>query len=398
MKCYFRSIEVGAGDCNVIRIVRDDESQFVIMVDCGKYNASVRDYVRDTLHNHIDLLIATHIDGDHIQGLTRMLKEHEGLTIGEIWYNSYGRTKQKVTITLTEQQMAIIRQIQKELPLEFDAIHYREISAEQGCTLAKTILANEAYKNVWVIKDITTESEDYIIPEIGKIVILSPHPSALKAIEKKFKDTFDKYFMQTWKESIANSEELFELLVRLTDAYACRFNIKHISAVAKDEQKYNATYVREQAMEESSDHSDTNYSSIAFMLECGGHKIAMLGDAFASTITDSIDKKYKNNPQPIECEAIKVSHRGSNGNNSRTLYERINSHLYFIPGGKSDQYPSIGTLGRIAEINKDSATKRVVFSLRSDNVRKMEEMEDETKRELGIETIISDQEHELFEW
>ncbi len=398
MKCYFRSFDVGSGDCNVIRIERNDDTQYAIMVDCGKYTISVKEYVRDVLHNQIDLLVVTHIDGDHIQGLTRMLKEHKGLTIGEIWYNSYGRTKHQETMPLTEQQKAIIGQIQKELPLEFDAIQYREISAEQGSTLAKTILTNDTYKSVWRTEDITTESNDYIIQGIGKIIFLSPNPSALRAVEKKFKATFDKYFMQAWEESLANGEELYELLVRLADAYTRKFNIKQVAAIVKNELRYDSAYVREQAIEEAKDSSDTNYSSIAFMLECGEHKIAMLGDAFASTIVCSIENKYKDNPRPIECDAIKVSHHGSNGNNSRALYEQINSHLYFIPGGKSNQYPAIGTIGRIAEINKNDTPKRIVFSLGNDNVRKIDEMEVETKRELGIETIITEQEYELFEW
>ena len=35
MKCYFRSFDVGIGDCNIIRLVKDEREQYVIMVDCG---------------------------------------------------------------------------------------------------------------------------------------------------------------------------------------------------------------------------------------------------------------------------------------------------------------------------------------------------------------------------
>lgn len=74
MKCYFRSFDAGIGDCNIIRLVKDEGAQYVIMVDCGSYTEPLKEYLQNALHNHIDLLIATHIDSDHIQGIVTMLK------------------------------------------------------------------------------------------------------------------------------------------------------------------------------------------------------------------------------------------------------------------------------------------------------------------------------------
>lgn len=397
MKCYFRSFDAGIGDCNIIRLVKDEGEQYVIMVDCGSYTEPLKEYLQNTLHNHIDLLIATHIDGDHIQGIATMLKKHEDLTVGEIWYNCYRRTESAEYIELNEQQKAILKQIHKALPVEFDAINYREITALQGKTLAKTILINEEFKRVWKTEYITYDTEDFDIPGgFGKIVFLAPKQEALKIIEDKFKDAFDKFFMQAWKESIENSEELQELLIRLVDAYQDKFESKQISA--KNKLVYDAAFVRKQAKEEDADGSDTNYSSIAFMLECGEHRIAMLGDAYASTIEKAIDNKYKDRAKPIECDAIKVSHHGSNGNSSKALFDRINSHIYFIPGGKAEKYPTWGTFGRIAEIHKDEQAKLVIFSHQCTITEKMNGVAEEVKRKLGVETIITEQEYELFEW
>lgn len=397
MKCYFRSFDVGPGDCNVIRLVKDSGEQYAIMVDCGNYTPSVKEYLRDTLKNHIDLLIATHIDGDHIQGMARMLQEHENLTIGEIWYNAYGRANQTEHVELNEQQKAIIQQIQKALPLEFDAINYREISASQGKTLAEVILSKEAYKSAWKLGNITSSTSNYTIPGgLGRIVFLSPQPEALLEIEKKFKKAFNKYFMRVWNDSVEQGETLQELLIRLVDSYRRESTVKPISA--HQEPSYDASFIKEQARDEDADTSDTNYSSIAFILECGEHKIAMLGDAYASTIIEAIDDKYSETPQPISCEAIKVPHHGSNGNNSKLLYERINSHCFYIPGGREDSYPTWGTLGRIAESYKDESTKKIVFSHPCSITRKMNGLCEKVKQELGVETTITEEEYELFEW
>ena len=396
-KCFFRSFDVGKGDCCVIRLENDDGEQYVIMVDCGKYTVSLKEYLQNKLHNHIDLLIATHIDGDHILGLTTMLRKHKCLTIGEIWFNCYKRAEGSRCVELDEQQKAILSQIKKELPVEFDAINYREISAPQGMSLVRTILEHEEFKRAWKMDYITVDAESFNLPKgFGKIVFLSPEPNALKMVEKKFKDAFDKYFMQSWDESIENVEELQELLIRLVDTYTDKFAAKQISA--KSKAVYNAAFVREQAKEEDADNSDTNYSSIAFMLECGEHKIAMLGDAFASTIENAIDTKYMYKDKPIECDAIKVSHHGSSRNNSKALFERINSHLFFISGGNGEEYPTWGTFGKIAETHKDTQIKKIVFSHSCDITEKINGLTEADKRELGVVTIITEQEYELFEW
>lgn len=396
MKCYFRSFDAGIGDCNVIRLIKDDGTQYAIMVDCGKYTQAIKEYVRDVLHNHIDLLIATHIDGDHILGLTKMLNNHEDLLVDNIWYNSYRRTNIKNRIGLNEQQKKILEQIKQALPVEFDAINYREISNTQGKSLAKTILEKEALYRVWRTDYITDQTKDFILPNgFGKIVLLGPKPEALLAIEEKFKNAFDEYFMQIWNESIECGEELQELLIRLIDSLQSSIKKKTVASIK--EPIHNAAFVRNAAKDETLDDSDTNYSSIAFMLECNGHKIAMLGDAFASTIEDTIEKKYSDDEKPIACEAIKVSHHGSNGNNSKTLCNLISSHRYFIPGGKGTEYPTWGTFGRIVENNKDEYPKLVVFSHTCDMTELINGLSSEDKADLGIETIITEQEYELFE-
>ena len=396
MKCYFRSFDAGIGDCNVIRLIKDDGTQYAIMVDCGKYTQAIKEYVRDVLHNHIDLLIATHIDGDHILGLTNMLSNHEGLLVDNIWYNSYRRTNIKTRIELNEQQKKILEQIKQALPVEFDAINYREISNTQGKSLAKTILEKETLYRVWRTDYITDQTTDFILPnDFGKIVLLGPKHKALQTIEKKFKNAFDEYFMQIWNESIDCGEELQELLIRLIDSLQSRIKKKTVASIKGP--IHNAAFVRNAAKDETLDDSDTNYSSIAFMLECNGHKIAMLGDAFASTIEDTIVKKYSDDEKPIAREAIKVSHHGSNGNNSKTLCNLISSHRYFIPGGKGTEYPTWGTFGRIVESNKDEYPKLVVFSHTCDMTEFINGLSSEDKADLGVETIITEQEYELFE-
>ncbi len=399
MKCFFRSFDVGIGDCNVLRLVKDDGNQYVIMVDCGKFTTTVKSYVEDILQNHINLLVATHIDGDHINGLSSMMKNCPNLQIDKIWYNCYGRSIQDVgKVELTEEQREVLRWVKNALPVEFDSINYKkEISAEQGKSLASEILKNDAWRKAWNSDYITNELQDVVLPDdFGKIVLLGPTKDALDNIEKRFKDAFNGYFMQVWNDSLKDSESISELLIRLIDAYKGKFEAKQVSATISG--KPDAAFVKIAAEDEGTDASDTNYSSIAFMLESGGHRVAMLGDAYAVTIEKAIGNKYKNVEKPIVCDAIKVSHHGSNGNNSKVLLDLITSHKYYIPGGRKDEYPTWGTLGRIALSQQDNDKKLIVFSHKGDMSEKMDNLDGKTKEELKIETIITDQEYELFEW
>lgn len=399
MKCFFRSFDVGIGDCNVIRLVKDDGSQYSIMVDCGCYTAPVREYVDNTLHNHINILVATHIDGDHIVGLTKMLSECPNLQIDHIWYNCYGRTENKeAVVELDENQKEILQWVKNALPVEFDAINYRkEISAKQGKTLAGEILRKEKWKNVWKTDPITSKTPDFDLPDgFGKIVFLSPTQDSLIAIEKLIKDEFNKRFMQVWTENLDQAESLSELLIRLAEAYKDKFEAKQISAKIID--KLDADFIKKMADDEDVDPSDKNYSSIAFILECSSHKVAMFGDAVSSTLEKSILDKYKMEKKPIVCDAIKVSHHGSNGNSSKTLLGLITSNKYFIPGGRKDEYPTLGTLGRIALSNQDGTQKLIVFSHKGDMSKMMDDLDSSVKDQLNLETIISDKEYELFEW
>ena len=398
-KCYFRSFDVGIGDCCVIRLVKECGEQYVIMVDCGKFTPAVKRYVEGELQSHINLLVATHIDGDHINGCAQMLKKCPNLQIDHIWYNCYGREKKEdETVELKEEQKEILQWVKNALPAEFDAINYKkEISAEQGKTLAGEILKKEPWRNAWNIEYITDQTPNFDLGGgFGKIVLLGPPRDALDEIEKRFKDAFNKYFMQVWNDSIRGGESLSELLIRLADAYKDKFEKKQISA--KSPHKLDAEYVKKMAEKEGTDTSDTNYSSIAFMLECGVHKVAMLGDSFAVTLENAIKNKYGEEHKPLDCDAIKVAHHGSNGNTSKSLLEQINSNRYFIPGGRKDEYPTWGTIGRIALSHQEDGKSLIVFSHKGDMSKLINGLDDAEKETLHIETIITEQEYELFEW
>lgn len=395
MKCFFRSFDVGTGDCNIIRFVGDD-FQYSIFVDCGSYNKAVKGYVEEVLYNHINILVVTHIDNDHISGIAKMLQENKHLQIDQIWYNAY-RRKAKVELkSLTDEQIRIIERLRTKLPLEMDALTgKREISEKQGVDVAKCILENEQWNAAWRLKSITTEENPIELPHgLGRVIFLSPSCEGIEVVDAIFKDAFNKYFMQAWKDGLRNSESLYEILLRLCETV--EKGIIKIPISASYTPLMDIKYIKDVAKIEEKDKSKTNYASIAFILECGEHRIAMLGDAHDDVIVEQIRKKYV--ATPILCDAVKISHHGSNGNNSKDLCECISTRMYFIPGGRSDEYPTWGTIGRIAINGANPNTKQIIFSHQNKITKSMVELDENLQKELNINMLITDKEYELFEW
>ena len=88
MKTTFKTFQSNVGDC-IFLLLSEKKKQFSIMVDCGLYEPAIKQYVNETLKGVIDLLIVTHIDDDHIKGVTQMLSGN--VKVNRIIFNSYQR-------------------------------------------------------------------------------------------------------------------------------------------------------------------------------------------------------------------------------------------------------------------------------------------------------------------
>lgn len=58
----------------------------------------------------------------------------------------------------------------------------------------------------------------------------------------------------------------------------------------------------------------------------------------------------------------------------------------------------MGNAWKNSRKHKDDQAKLIVFSRQCTITEKMNGLNEEVKRELGVETIITEQEYELFEW
>lgn len=98
----------GNGDCIFCLAAKDDGTFFSMMVDCHVFTPEIKAIVTDTLHCHIDYLVVTHIDIDHIDGICNMLNQMPELKIGHIIYNNLFAKKEE------DQQIEQLTDFEKE--------------------------------------------------------------------------------------------------------------------------------------------------------------------------------------------------------------------------------------------------------------------------------------------
>ena len=154
------------------------------MVDCGNYKPEVDDYVTNVFHNHIDYLIVTHIDNDHINGLISMLSSKLDLTIDHILYNCYQRTSDKLQ-EWDEKMVENVKRVYGRLPVVMDMLEGK-INEETSKTLAELILGNENWKRAWRREYITADTPKMELgDDMGRVVFLSPTMEALDDLDKK---------------------------------------------------------------------------------------------------------------------------------------------------------------------------------------------------------------------
>ena len=53
MQVKFKTFSVGSGDC-ITLLLKNDDKEIHIMVDCGLYTQEVNDYIVNEFHGYID--------------------------------------------------------------------------------------------------------------------------------------------------------------------------------------------------------------------------------------------------------------------------------------------------------------------------------------------------------
>lgn len=346
MKATIKTFQSGSGDC-IFFLLQEGEKKYNLMIDCGEYSPTIRDFVEKTLGKQIDLLIVTHIDEDHILGVEQMLKGTQDLNIGKIIFNSYERPQGHPETSLTKVQQERIASIQGELNCVFrDAIE-NQVSATQAIEgLSKTILKTPSLREKWERGYTALDARKEIdLNEWGTIKILAPTMKEIKALDEKFRSVlFNELFIEDDNVDLNDCESLYEILIRYAELQEKEPAESQPTASESLEERLKQAAERNP---KESGITPANKASLAFVWEKNDKKVLFLGDAKPSLVAKGLLKLYPKGEFPIVFDAIKVAHHGSHYNTTDSLLNLVDSGHYFITGGEEGVRPSEAALGRI---------------------------------------------------
>jgi beta-lactamase superfamily II metal-dependent hydrolase len=285
----------------------------------------------------LELLVVTHIDIDHIDGIVRLLNvDPQPIAIKEIWFN--GR-----------EQLGLAAQ-------ELDPTHLGSLQGEYLTILMQQngYLQNERFDGGPVcVRD------HHAPPEVTlnggmKITLLSPHLKQLADL------------IPVWDEELVDKDPA----KMLEDDYRYETTLSgHVEAL--------------QELEFKPDKSPANCSSIAFLATYDYTTCLFAGDAPSDILLNTIEPLLdKRGDKKLEVNAWKLAHHGSKKSTQDSIMEKVVSkHILVSSNGVRYKHPEEPVIAKLLKHN----TPEMVFHF---NYRtKFNEMwdDEDLKREYAYE-------------
>ncbi len=271
----------------------------------------------DENDRHVDLLIITHIDLDHIDGAVDLLRNDTlGVTFGDIWFNAYKHLD----------------------PDSSDAVSRGAIQGEFVSAVLddQQLTWNKAFGGGAVVVNPTGSLPSVPLAHDLRLVVLSPTPEKLIKLQK----TWDKTLADAKLEP-GDREEALALL-----------ESKH----------------RGETIKYGGDDSSANGSSIAVVLEYQEERWLLSGDAHEEVLLTNL-ARYADK-LPVHLDGFKLPHHGSVRNISPELLDAIKCQRFLIStNGSYFKHPDEAAVDLVVE---RSSKPQLVFNYYTDFNKKWE--------------------------
>lgn len=350
MRAEIKTFESGAGDC-IFLVMKDemDNSSFHIMMDCNVLTDEIKTFIREDLRKHIDVIIVTHIDSDHANGITKLMRNTDfaDMQIGMILFNGF-QPQTEQPQTLPPQTVAKLQAVAELLPPTVDGVFQKTNGMDAACLITE-LKKHPQWKDVWrqtpILAGDTIPLGNNNNEKWGRLRVLSPTQDAMDDLLHDVKLEYAKRLSSAPpNEEFMDQDKYFELMLRLAE-------LRKRPSLAR---KTNAEAITKESLDKSAKIdaeengvTNANKASLAFCWEGGEEvkRILLMGDAVSSQVVNELNGIENGR---IWFEAVKVSHHGSKHNTSIELNTKVDSDHYFFTGGKDNEGPDIETVAKIA--------------------------------------------------
>ncbi|MBN1566303.1 MAG: hypothetical protein JXA73_00540 [Acidobacteria bacterium] len=301
-------LPAGCGDC-LLLLYGSKKKPHVVLIDGGVDDTA--GIIRKRLERlrqsavverlPIELLVVTHIDNDHINGIIGLLKDGApGLELKDIWFNGTSQLRRLKPNEPDDMLGGNAESDEFALTGESEPLPSDFLGPREGEELSGIIALNRWPWNKTFDGGLVGVRSAGTLPvkKIGNltITILGPTRPRLDSL------------VTAWKNKLGDIGEIAgDMLGRLD------------------------TWPPEWKNGEGKDSSRTNGSSIALLVEHGNHSLLLSGDAYAKDMAASLDRLCnERGRKTIELSAFKLSHHGSINNISKDLMSRITCGRYLV--------------------------------------------------------------------
>ena len=296
------------GDCVWIEY-GEEESLSRVLIDggpVGAYEALRAEIEKLPVEQRtFELLVVTHIDSDHIDGVVKLMRHPElGVRFREVWFNGWPQLKALPTLA----EVAEYTFDSTRAPISGSYLDYLLIRRGEACN------ARFRSKAVCIPDD---GALPWVPLEGGlRLTLLSPTVDKLRDLRDTWCDAFKKLGSAPGNQSVVEK--------KLAGDKRFRGDADAVPAIPAGLDEAAAVVL-------GLDDAVANGSSIAFVAEYEERRCALLGDAHAELIEKSFRRMAAAGKEKrLRLTAVKLSHHGSNGNITAGILRAIDCRNYLV--------------------------------------------------------------------
>ena len=258
----------------------------------------------------LDLIVITHIDNDHINGILKLFGDEYIDLVKKVWFNS-GEILSKYFSIENENQKIDIIATQKDSEI---------IGVKNGIKLENIL--NKL--NISNIKPIQTE-QTLVLDRNISFILLSPDENKLSLLNKEWNKILKEELKKDTSISIGANLNDYDKTI---------------------EELINIPF--------NPDNSIANGSSIAFIFQYSSLSFLFLADAHIDVIVKSLKDLEYSSMNPLKVKFVKLSHHGSKKNLTEEFLSLIDTDTYIIStkGSPVHNHPNKETLAKIISMHQ----------------------------------------------
>jgi beta-lactamase superfamily II metal-dependent hydrolase len=305
-----------------------------ILVDAGPATAYAA--VRARLarippeRRRLDLLVVTHVDADHVEGVVKLLNDADlAVEVGELWFNGY-----------------------RHLPND----ELGPVQGEMVGALAthRSIAWNTAFGERAVKREPGRPLPRVELPGGLSITVLAPSDRELERLRREWERACDRAGLSPG--SVADALVLLGQTRRLNplDTYLdtrvdAATDLEGLAAAASD-----------------LDRSAPNASSIVLLVEYAGRRVLLAGDSTPDALVPALERLVaERNLTRLRLDAFKLPHHASRNNVTRELLRLVDADRSLVStDGKHFGHPDDEAIARVIVDGPRGGT--LVFNYRTD--------------------------------